>query len=164
MTHQFLTSEISIRTYQSTDEQIIKAMIIQLQDFESSLEKDRIKGSLVGESYFSEMIANCNHLNGNVFVLCHLNEVIGFIAVYIIEEKETISKIDTYGYISDIFIDNNFRWKGLSKLLFDTACEYFKEKKLKYMKVCALAENSTMIHTCESRGFKKHEIMFLKEI
>lgn len=153
-----------IRKYKTSDKESLKRMVVSLQDIESVLEEDRIKGDLIGDKYFKELCANCKKFKGSIFVLNFKQKVIGFMAIYIVEEKETISKIEKYGYISDVFIESKFRGKGLSRMFFEVADEYFKKRKIQYIKVCALAKNTSMINSCESNGFKKHEIIFLKEI
>jgi ribosomal protein S18 acetylase RimI-like enzyme len=58
------------------------------------------------------------------------------------------------GYIGFMFVLEEFRRKGISKLILDELFKWFKEKKIKDITLKAYSENTNAIKSYEKYGFK----------
>lgn len=148
-----------VRNYETKDLQDLERFVVGLQDYESQIETDRLLGNQVFEKYTKELL----ELN-KVFILEIDNKVIGFCAVRVEHDDELISKINEFVYLSDIYIDPEFRGQNLSGHLFNKAEEYARSINQRYIKLNVLYKNDIMKKVVEKLDFRKHELSYMKQL
>ena len=150
---------IIVRNYEPKDLQDLERFVVGLQDYESQLEPDRLPGNQVFEKYTKELLDT-----NKVFVLEVDNKAVGFCAARIEHDDEIISKINQFIYLSDIYIEPEFRKMGLSKSLFKKVEEYARFLNQKYIKFNVLFKNEIMRKVANSEHFIEHEVVYIKEL
>lgn len=148
-----------VRDYESKDLQDLERFVIGLQDYESQLEADRLSGDQVFSKYTNELL----ELN-KVFILDVDDKAVGFCAVRIDHDDELISKINEFVYLSDIYIDSRFRGQNLSEYLFNKVEEYARSVNQRYVKLNVLYKNDIMKKVVEKLDFRKHELIYIKQL
>lgn len=86
--------------------------------------------------------------------------IVGYIAgtVKILENK----KLDRAGYISNWYVSDGYRHKGVGKQLWDELVAYFKEQKCTHLLLDIWAENTTAHETYKRMGFIEEQINLVK--
>lgn len=148
-----------MRNYESKDLQDLERFVVGLQDYENQLEFDRIPGNQVAKKYVQELLAIAK-----IFILEINQKAVGFCAGYVSQDDETISTINKFMYLSDIYIEPNYRNQDLSKLLFESIEIYAKSLNLKYLKLNLLYKNDVMKNVVKKMGYREHEIVCLKQL
>ena len=68
---------------------------------------------------------------------------------------------NNYAFISDLYVIEKYRHKGISKLLFDSVFNDLKEKNFNgRIRVCALYNNEIAINAYKKYGFKSYEVIY----
>ena len=158
------SSNINVREYQEGDKKVVLEFIKALQDFELSLGADRVNGEDVSEPYLEYILYNCYEKNGKVFIAENEREVAGFGCVWIESDLNPISSVKKYGYISDLFIELDFREKGIGQILVETMEDYIKSLDIRVMQFNTLANNELMQKFAKKCKYKKSELTYLKEV
>src|SRR5713226_6382706 len=124
-----------IREYRPEDQERIKQCIIELQDFERSLEPDCVEGITIVTRYFHDLLDACREKNGRIFVAEVNGEVVGFVSVRIETDWDTyLSSITEHGYISDIVLLPAYRSQGIGRALLQKAEEYARAQGIELLK------------------------------
>jgi ribosomal protein S18 acetylase RimI-like enzyme len=66
-----------------------------------------------------------------------------------------------YGYIGFIYVKNEYRGQGISKLIFNAIFNWFQTKKIVEVRLTVYEENPSAIKAYEKLGFKKNLIEML---
>jgi len=156
-------SKINVRPYIKTDKDMVLSMINELQEQQRKLDKDLAHGKIIKDEYLKNLLKLTKDDNGAFYILEVDLEIAGF-AVCFIEKEKIVSKIKRYGLLADMFILKQFRGLGLSKKLDKARIQFFKSKKIKYVKRHILAKNQLMHQIALNRGFKEYEITLVKKI
>lgn len=148
-----------VRDYEPKDLQDLERFVIGLQDYESQLEVDRLRGDQVFEKYTQELLT----IN-KIFILEVDSNAVGFCAVRVDHDDELISNVNEFIYLSDIYIDPKYRGNNMSKYLFNKVEEYAKSQKQKYLKLNVLYKNDIMKKVVEKHDFRKYELTYMKQL
>jgi ribosomal protein S18 acetylase RimI-like enzyme len=100
------------------------------------------------------------------FFICEIEEkTVGYIATsYRITQKAMI--YNRRGYIADTVVDEAFRGKGIGKLLFEKAQQWFEEQGADHIELQVSLKNEGALNFWENQGFSsstKHMIKYLKK-
>jgi ribosomal protein S18 acetylase RimI-like enzyme len=79
------------------------------------------------------------------------------------QTKGTITELSS-GYIYDIFVEQEFRGKGVGKLLLEKAENYCRKKRHSRIALLVPATNDSAIELYSKTGFKPERITMAKEI
>lgn len=60
------------------------------------------------------------------------------------------------GYIGHMFVDENYRRKGIGKKIMSQLIKWFKSKKIKFIRLCVYANNQKTINAYRKYGFKDY--------
>jgi GNAT superfamily N-acetyltransferase len=153
-----------IREYTPADQEAIENCIIELQDFEHTLEPDRIEGASIVRPYFESLIDACQHQAGRIFVAEVEGKKAGFVSVPMERSEDIISSIKDYAYISDIVLLPSYRNRGLGKALLQRAEEFARQQGAAILKIQVLARNQRAVDVYLHAGFRPYELALLKEL
>lgn len=155
----------TIRPYSSHDAHQLLPCICELQDFERTLEPDRVPGSTIAERYLQELLATITSGQGQIFVAIVQENIVGFIAIRQEHEHDTyLSTLTDYAYISDSVVLAPYRCQGIGTALLDTAQDYARQQGIHTLKIQVLARNQRARQVYLSDGFREHEITLIKHL
>ena len=86
----------------------------------------------------------------------HLAEMGGKPAGYsliLIKQNPGVPRVSKIGYISDLFVKEEFRGRGISSKLTQEAMEWFRRKGIRYVSLNVLAENRAPQSIYKKWGF-----------
>jgi ribosomal protein S18 acetylase RimI-like enzyme len=134
----------------------VQACLIELQDFERSLDPRMPSGSEIVDDYIPRMLHRCKQCDGKVLVAEVDNEVAGFTTILTRVTSEEIEDGDIeYGLVSDLVVASKFRRQGFGRKLLEAAESYAKANEVKWLRIGVLAENHSANALYESLNFKK---------
>ena len=155
-----------IRSYNKiNDAQQLRNCVIGLQDFERKLDPRMPSGESIADDYLIEMFMQCRQFSGTVFV-CELNQKIaGYITVhtkYVSEDVDDGPR--KFGFISDVFVVDEFRGQGVGKALLKHAEKHAKKNGVSEMMIGVLASNKQARSLYIAQGFEEFAIKLEKKI
>lgn len=154
-----------IRAYKPEDRADVENCIIELQDFERSIEPDRVEGISIAKRYLSDLINECRQKTGQLFVAEVNGKVAGFTCVWLEHETGTyISSLTDYAYISDLAVLPPHRRSGLGKALLKEAEAFAIQHGAKVMRIEVLAKNHIALDVYRKAGFQDYEIALQKSL
>ena len=111
-------------------------------------------------NFFSEAL----HKKHKLFLVAvDKQKIIGFMLVRIIFHKEG-KKIYPEGKLSETFIVENYRGKGIAETMWQQALKWFKENKVKVLQLHVFAGNTKPIAIYKKWGFKPMGIIMKRKI
>ncbi|MCX6746051.1 MAG: GNAT family N-acetyltransferase [Candidatus Parcubacteria bacterium] len=91
------------------------------------------------------------------------NKIIGFILARIIKHKKG-NKIYLTGNVSEIFITQSYRGKGIAELMWREALKWFKLNKVKFLQLHVFYGNKKPIAIYKKWGFKPMGLIMKRKI
>ena len=95
-----------------------------------------------------------------LFVATMNNEIVGSGYGQIKQNKDYFAQKE-YGYVGFMFVKEEHRGKGISKLILNEIFNWFKSKNIKETRLTVYEENPSAIKAYEKIGFKKNLIEML---
>ena len=77
-------------------------------------------------------------------------------AIGLIKENIPVYSIKRYGFISDLYVDQKYRGKGVGKKLIDRLREFFRKEEIKFISLEVNHNNYDSIRFYEKCGFKEY--------
>ena len=76
--------------------------------------------------------------------------------ISLIKKNIPLFKINEYGYISDLYVKNDYQRKGVGKKLINKSKKFFKKQKIKYLELTTNHNNYEAIKFYQKYGFKEY--------
>ncbi len=157
--------DTSIRLASDADRAHLEACWRELQDFEGTIDPNRVPSEPLASRYVSEMLKRCGERSGAVYVAERAGEVVGFVCVWVSPSLSgSISRVQQVGYIADLVVSRRVRGQGIGRALLERAERFAVEKGLAYVKVDVLAGNARAREMYRRAGFGDYEVAMLKSI
>ena len=164
-----MNNKVIIREFQEEDTQFLESLMEEFNDYIVSIDPlKRVQYKQGGAKYFiDKMMKEVRDKNGKVFVALNENKIIGFIGGHIksqSEEELMEIKKETPGYISELFIQNKFRGKGIGSDLMNKIEEYFISRECDAIHTSVFSPNKPARSLYNKLGFHEREISLVKEL
>lgn len=154
----------NIREYTHNDVDDIKKLLVELQEFERMMDPRRLEGIKIAHEYLEHLLELCEKAEGKIYVVEIYNEVIGMISVYIQEDKKHYRKTHRYAYISDLIVLPEYRDRGITKELLETAEKYAQSEKVDTIQTFVLTDHQEGIAGLQRNGYHQFEIILKKTL
>jgi ribosomal protein S18 acetylase RimI-like enzyme len=156
---------LTIRPYQPEDAAGVERCFIELQEFERTLEPNRVECQLMAAPYRESLLAWCAQATGVLFIAEAKGTVVGLVAVIAQVNDESLIEIDQdYAYIADLVVLPAYRGQGLGRALLQQAEVYAINQGAKCLKVDVLAANRGARNLYQAVGFQENEIRLVKSL
>ena len=151
---------LSIREFNEADHtKGVASCLIELQDFERSLDPRMPSGADIVDLYIPNMLDRCIECDGKVLVAEVEGEVAGYVTVLARVSSDEIEDGDVeYGLIPDLVVASRHRKKGIGRKLLEAAEAYAKSNDVKSLRIGVLARNRFANDMYESMGFESTEV------
>jgi len=114
------------------------------------------------EKYIEYIKSRIDDRNFKILICEVENVVIGYVMGWILERPPIYLKRKT-GYLSNIFVDERFRDKGVGKKLYYNMEKWFIENSVDFVEISADSRNTSTINKFRKYGFKDLSITFYKK-
>ena len=134
---------------------------------ESKRDEMRYSGSLKPLSktidiYFEYFKAELEKKNSAVFIAEDKKPIGIIIATHF--KPLRISKFARKGYVSNLYVQKNYRSKGIGIKLLDISLKWLKESKVKYVSLEIHLENKDALNFYTQARFKKYTVKLHKKL
>jgi ribosomal protein S18 acetylase RimI-like enzyme len=156
---------MTIRPYQLADQEELERCIIELQNFERTLEADRVEGATIAQRYLQQVLTTCGAKAGRLFVAETGGQVVGLVSIWLEREPESfLTNLAGYAYLSDLVVLSAYRRRGIGTALLQQAEAYALEQGATALKINVLAKNRAAYDAYRKVGFQDYEISLLKPL
>ncbi|MFH1366813.1 MAG: GNAT family N-acetyltransferase [Patescibacteria group bacterium] len=155
------TKLIIIRKAKIKDIHQIVLFALNLLKYHQNLDSYFSPVKNVGDLY-NKLFRRCIHSKNRYLLVAEINNKIVGYALGETKLRSPVYNKRKIGFISDIFVDNNYRQRGIAKKFIMKFNIWFKDKKLEYVELTVHAKNNIANKTWEKYGFKNY--LFMKKI
>lgn len=147
----------------------VKDMLVDLQNHIVNI--DDLKLNTITPEYREEYFKfaiNMSYNSGGKFFISKENDlVLGFVACSVIQYEDFANisyKCPKKGVITELYVKDIARKKGVGKALVKKAEEYLKSINCEYVELDVFASNINAYNLYKKQGFKERVIVMLKEL
>ena len=157
-------NKTSIRDYNIDDIELITSKQEELIKFHLNIDKDFYKPSInAKEELKSFLIRKQNDSNFKLLIAEYETLPVGYVMGWI-NERPPIYHYRREGYLSNIYIDQDYRGRGIGSKLYKRLENWFIEKGVNYIEIKADCENHDTVKSFLALGFKLKIYGFLKKV
>lgn len=159
---------MEIITYSSEYDELIKDLLVELQEYIVSIDKDKysILTKEYREKYFEKVMGEVTQYEGKIFLAKEENNIIGLIIGVINNESENTYDATTpkCGRITELVVSKSYRFKGIGNLLLNKMEEYFKSVGCESVLINVLAYNDDAKELYYKNNYFDRNIEMIKKI
>lgn len=101
--------------------------------------------------------------NEQLYIAMDGNDVVGYTYARIVKYPPVFN-YRYFGYLNDMYVDPACRRKGLGRMMYKTAIEWFTRRGMKQIELGAVAKNRVAVGFWRKMGFRDRMIRMYKEI
>ena len=136
---------------------------LKLKEFERELNKNLPSLSQVKQYYEKYLRKYLSSENSAVFIALEENKPVAMISAKIYQALPT-QKSEIRGYLSNLYVEEEFRRHGIGKKLMEKAIEWIKSKNAKTVRGEIYKENILSLNLARSLGFIEYSIKIFKDL
>ncbi len=161
-----MTASVIIRDATPEDRPALARMMQGLNQFEGAITGDRLtdaENAAKHVSYLEDVVMD----DGGCVLVADLGgAAVGFLVAFIEEDDGHYLKLEArkHGYISDLFVEDAARGKGVARALIAKAENLFREMGIKKMQIGVLAANEGARTVYEKAGYQTRSVFLEKDI
>ncbi len=153
----------TIRDYGPRDRQAILDCCAELQDFERTLEDDRLPGPAIAEKHLAYLLHQCEEKTGKILVGLIEDRIMGYVCGWLETAfGEHFVPSGLTGYISDLMVRPELRGGGLGRALLGAAERFLRDRGAASLSLYTLARNARARAFYAAAGYRDYEIVMIK--
>jgi GNAT superfamily N-acetyltransferase len=151
------------REYREDDAAAVRACVVELQEYERTIDPRLRPGSLIAAEYLTQMLDRCGAHAGQIFVVECGGVVAGFVTVLArIPFQELDDPLGEYALISDLVVLERFRRRGLGTALLNAAQQHARLQGARELRIGVLSANHAARQLYGRVGFSSHAQVLAK--
>lgn len=155
--------EFLIREYRKDDAAALRACVVELQEFERTLDARLPSGEEMATAYCENIQARCREADGRIFVAECAGTVVGFVAVLAHEPfTEPDDPPGTRAVIADLVVLSAWRNGGMGRKLLDHAEAYVRSRGARELRIEVLSRNDAARALYHVEGYVPYLEVFVK--
>lgn len=148
-----------------TDSIAVRALSIELQDVERSLDERLPTGAAIADDYLSQLLGQCKSMDGEILVAEHNQTIVGYACILTRVQSDGVQDGDlTYGLVQDLAVTAAERGKGIGQALLKAAEARARENGVKWLRIGLLASNAAAHRLYSTNGYSKLYVELEKDI
>ena len=96
-----------------------------------------------------------------VFVSVNKDNIVGYLKAHLFCREPFLEKV---GYVSELFVEKEYRSEGLGKRLLEEAIKWFKQQELKWTTTSTHLLDSEAINFWKRRGYEEFNTFFKRKL
>lgn len=156
----------TIKPYHQSNFPLLAHFVSNLQDHERKREPDLRQGADIASDYARLLVERVAEDAGTIFFAWASEEALGFVCVWKDRDDDPLLQemASSHAYISDLFVIEQWRGKGVAHALLVAAEEAMQTKGCVRVRVCAKASNSEAVRFYSDNGYSPYEIVYAKTL
>lgn len=156
---------VQLREYREDDAAAVRACIVELQEYERTIDWRLRPGTSIAARYLVQMLDRCRAYAGQIFVVDYGDVVAGFVTVLAAMPFEELDDPPgEYALISDLVVLERFRRLGYATALLKTAEEYALVRGASELRIGVLSANRAARQLYIRAGFNSHAEVLTKRL
>jgi ribosomal protein S18 acetylase RimI-like enzyme len=157
---------IRIETFQPSDFAAVVAFVEAIQEHERERVPELKPGPEIGKQYAEMLMRAVAERNGCMIMARADASAVGFACAWIEQDDDPLIRDDArvHAYVSDIFVDQNWRRRGIAALLMNELEAKMQSRGCSRMRVCSKAANQLAVACYTARGYRPYKIVFAKRL
>ena len=148
-----------------TDLDQVRDCLIELQNYERSLDPRMPPGEDIVDEYIPRMLFRCETCRGKILIAEVDGEIAGYATVL---SKVSSDELEDggieYGLVSDLVVRDAFRGQGFGRQLLDAAESYARACEVSWLRIGFLAGNQSAQDLYTSMGFANLYVELEKDL
>ncbi|MDF3059963.1 MAG: hypothetical protein K0S06_72 [Microvirga sp.] len=158
-------SGIALRTAEPSDRDALVRLIRTLNVYEAAITGDRLVTQAAAETYYAALIERVAKQEGRVLVAESDRRAIGMLGLIVQEDQVFVREdVRRHGYVCDLVVDEEWRGKGIGRLLLAEAERCTREKGLKRLVIGVMAGNDGAERLYAELGFSVYAKAMMKAL
>jgi GNAT superfamily N-acetyltransferase len=159
-------SSETIRPAAAADRPWLIEAMAGISDHERALHDSRRPGSECAEAYLAQVEAAIAEHGGGILIATRGEMRLGCIAFHVAHDNNAAETPDSnvFGYVSDVFVTESERGRGLAARLLAEAERHFRAAGLRRMRLGSLAANTGAVRAYRKFGFDDYEVVLEKRL
>lgn len=147
---------MDIRQYdRASDFEELRRCVIELQDFERTLDARLPAGEDIARSYITEMLERCRHCDGRVLVAADGVVLAGYVCILNRVQSNDLDDGDIeFALVADLLVRQDYRDRGLGRRLLQAAEDYARAHGVRWLRVSVMAANEAAGRLYSAAGFE----------
>jgi GNAT superfamily N-acetyltransferase len=156
----------TIRPATASDRPWLVGAMAGISDHERTLHDSRRPGGDCAEAYLAQVEAAIAERGGGILIATRDEVQLGCVAFHVAHDDNAAETPDsnTFGYVSDVFVVEQERGRGLAARLLAEAERYFRAVGLQRMRIGSLAANAAAVRAYRKFGFDEYEVVLEKRL
>ena len=143
----------------------VRACVVELQDFERSLDPRMPSGAEIVDEYLPYMLDRCRRCSGKVMVAEIDGQVAGFVTILARVSSDEIDDGPVeFGLIADLVVAREHRNCGIGAALLEAAESYAQDRKVNWLRIGVLAANAVADRMYAAKGYETRFLMREKDL
>ncbi|MGH6814952.1 MAG: GNAT family N-acetyltransferase [Hyphomicrobiaceae bacterium] len=157
---------IQIDSYRPSDRAVLIEFVEAIQEHERIDVSDLKPGPEIGQLYAEILLRRVAEHNGCILLARTETRTVGFACAWIEEDDDPLlrDEMRAHAYISDIYITEDWRRKGVATKLLNALEEDMRRRGCARIRVCAKAANRIAVDCYRRSGYRTYEIIFSKSL
>ncbi len=157
---------IKIDFYKPSDFETVKSFVESIQEHERINVPELESGAEIGTEYTKKLIDTVAAQQGLILLARAASDTVGFACAWIEEDDDMLLSEDVreHAYISDIFVNENYRRRGIAQLLLKEIEKEMKSRGCERIRICTKASNLLALKCYEASGYSQYEIILTKPL
>lgn len=162
--------EIKYSKYEPSYRDELKAIVEKLQDYIVSIDSfDRvIRAGGFSDYVLEKLLSKRQTGEGEIFLAIAGSKVVGVVAVEILARSADYDlqvKKGRYGEIEKLYVEEEYRGKGIGRKLFELAEGYLIEDlRCDFIEVVVFGDNESALDMYKKSGYREREYVLLKKV
>ncbi|MGG6295432.1 GNAT family N-acetyltransferase [Leptolyngbya sp. AN02str] len=158
----------SIRDAVALDRPQLVKLMAQLQNYERSLHPNRSDGRVIASAHFGYLEELVVQHQGRIFVADADGTIWGFLVCLVEhldpDDLHIINSDKRFGVVSDLYIDEAARSRGIAKALLLAAEQHFKSLGLSTVRITTLYNNAIARLAYEQLDYQPYEVTYERRL
>ncbi len=139
-----------------TDMEGLRDCLIELQDFERTIDPRMPPGAEIADDYIFEMLEDCETCDGAIIVADDDGHIAGYATILTRVQTDSVDDGDVeFGLISDLVVQRHYRRSGYGLRLIREAEAIARAKKVRWLRISVLAANQVARRLYTELGYKE---------
>ncbi len=154
-----------IRRFRPEDAAEVTGCIMQLQNYERTIDERVLPGEAVESWYLDHLLKTCTEQDGTLFVAEDGGQVVGFAAVQSKVPNEDLDESDYhFALISDLGVNESHRGQGIGRALIEACEAYARGRDARWLRIGVLGQNQPARGLYEDCGFEDRQVLLEKPL
>jgi ribosomal protein S18 acetylase RimI-like enzyme len=158
--------DMTVREYRDADDlQAVRMCLIELQDFERTLDPRLPAGATIADAYLEGLFRRCDQFAGKLFVAEAHGSVVGFVSVLgNCRSEAPDDDAELFAYVDDLVVLPPYRGQGYGRSLLGRAEAYAAAQGRSTLRLRVKGGNHSARKFYDRAGYGEYEVELEKQV